>query len=168
MTSAKTSLKRKLAAAAVAVTMMAIAHPSQASTATGTIAVSATVLAFCTVTGTAVAFGNYSSSQLDQSGSIGVVCTNGTTYTVALDAGSGTGATVATRKMTGTSGSTLNYTLYKDSGRSSVWGQTTGTDTVAGTGSGSLQSLNVYGRIAGAQYPGPGVYTDTVTVTLTY
>ncbi len=148
--------------------LTAAAAPSYSATATAAIAVSANVPALCVVTGTAIAFGNYSSTQLDQSGSIGVVCTNGTTYTVALDAGTGTGATVASRVMTGPSSATMNYTIYKDAARTSVWGQTAGTNTVAGTGNGLLQSLNIYGRIPGSQTPAAGAYADTITVTLTY
>jgi spore coat protein U-like protein len=144
------------------------ATSSYSTTATAVISTTATVPALCLVTGTAIAFGNYSSTQLDQSGSIGVVCTNGTTYTVALDAGAGSGATVATRVMTGPSSATLNYTIYSDAARTSVWGQTAGTNTVAGTGNGLLQSLNIYGRIPGSQTPAAGAYTDTITVTLTY
>ena len=66
------------------------------------------------------------------------------------------------------SSNTLNYTLYSDSGRTAVWGQTIGTDTVAGTGNGSAQSVSVYGRIPGGQAPVPATYSDTITATVTY
>jgi spore coat protein U-like protein len=120
------------------------------------------------VVGSTVAFGNYTSTQVDQTGNIAVLCTNGTSYTIGLDAGAGTGATTSVRKMTGSLGGNLNYALYRDSGRTNNWGSTIGTDTQAGTGTGLLQNLTVYGRIASAQTPLAGVYTDTVTVTLTY
>ena len=94
-------------------------------------------------------------------------CTNTTPYTVALNAGTGTGATVAVRKMT-SSAQTLNYSLYQDNARGTVWGQTTGTDTVAGTGNGSAQALTVYGRIPAGQLPTPGSYSDTITATISY
>lgn len=63
---------------------------------------------------------------------------------------------------------TLNYALYRDSGHTNNWGNVVGTDTLAGIGSGLLQTLTVYGRLSGAQFPTPGVYSDTVTATLTY
>ena len=142
--------------------------PANASTATGSVPISATVLAQCDVSATSLSFGNYSSAQLDGSATVSVTCTNGTPYTVALDTGSGSGATVPNRAMTGPSSAVLNYSLYRDTGRSQVWGQTVGTDTLAGTGTGSLTALTVYGRIPAGQHPAPGAYTDTVSVTLAY
>jgi spore coat protein U-like protein len=43
---------------------------------------------------------------VNQSGTITVLCTNGTTYNVGLDAGTGTGATVSNRKMSAAGGGT--------------------------------------------------------------
>lgn len=139
-----------------------------ASTATGTMAVSATVATLCTVTALPLAFGTYSAAQTDAATTLAVLCTNGTSYNIGMDAGTGAGATTASRLMTGTSGATLAYALYSNAGRSTNWGSTVGTDTLAGTGTGLPQTVNVYGRIAAGQYPAPGIYTDTVTVTLTY
>jgi spore coat protein U-like protein len=163
-------MNRKIFAAATAVIAFAAAasQPAAASTASATMSVSATVLATCTVTSTPLAFGNYSGATLNQTATVGVFCTNGTTYTVALGNGSGTGATAAARLMSGTGGSTLSYSIYSDSARSSVWGSTTGTNTVSGTGNGALQSITAYGAIPASQAPSPGIYSDTVTVTLTY
>ena len=154
--------------AALSVLGLSLSAPAPAATAVGSMAVSATVLSSCIVAATPMAFGNYSSSQLDSTASVLVTCSNGTTYNVGLDAGSGSGASVSSRKMTGTSGTTLDYVLYRDASRSSVWGATVGSDTLAGTGSGLPQTLNVYGRVGSSQYPGSGIYTDTVVVTVTY
>jgi spore coat protein U-like protein len=140
----------------------------QASTASATIAVSATVLSFCTVSAAALAFGNYQSAVVNATTTVTATCTTGTTYNVGLDAGGGTGATVAARKMSLAGGNTLTYSLYQDSGHATVWGTTIGTNTVTGTGTGIAQPLTVYGQIPGAQYSAPGSYTDTVNVTLTY
>jgi spore coat protein U-like protein len=62
----------------------------------------------------------------------------------------------------------INYSLYSDSGRTTNWGNTVGTDTVAATGNGSAQAYTVYGRIPPQTTPAPGTYTDTITVTVTY
>jgi spore coat protein U-like protein len=99
--------------------------------------------------------------------SISVRCTSATSYTVGLNAGAGSGATTTTRVMTNGTAH-LNYQLWRDSPRTLNWGNTVGTDTVAGTGSGLTQTLNVYGSIAAAQAVIPGTYTDTVNVVLTY
>jgi spore coat protein U-like protein len=163
-----TSRKSRVLCAAITAMAMASSSPVMATTATGSLVVTATVLASCTVVGSTIAFGNYSSAQLDQTGNVAVLCTNGTAYTIGLDAGSGTGATTSIRKMTGSLGGTLNYALYRDSGRTTNWGSTVGTDTQAGTGTGVLQNLTVYGRIISGQTPLAGSYTDTVLVTLTY
>lgn len=117
-----------------------------------------------------MAFGNYTAtnaSAATSTATISVTCTIGTTYAVSLDAGTTSGATTASRKMT-FSGTTINYALYQDSGHSQNWGNNSGVDTEAGTGNGSAQNLTVYGLLAAGQYSGPGAYTDTVTVTVSY
>lgn len=141
---------------------------SASSTATTTFGVTATVNATCTVAATSLAFGTYSSAVANAQSTITVTCSNTTPYNVGLNAGVATGATVTTRQMTGPSGATLNYALYQNSGETTNWGNTSGTDTVSGTGNGAAQSLTVYGQIAAGQYPAAGSYTDTVTATVYY
>ena len=68
----------------------------------------------------------------------------------------------------GPSNETISYSLYTDTGRSTNWGNTVGTDTKSGTGNGSAQSLTVYGNLTANQYPTPGSYSDTITATVTY
>jgi spore coat protein U-like protein len=97
-----------------------------------------------------------------------VTCTNTTPYNIALNPGTATSATVTTRKMTGPSSATLNYSLYSNSGMTTNWGQTTGTDTVSGTGNGSSQAITVYGQVPAGQYVTPGSYADTITASVIY
>ena len=141
---------------------------AQAATTGATFNVTATVVASCTVSASNVAFGNYGAAQTDATGTLSATCTNLTAYTVGLDAGTGSGASVSSRKMTGPSSQTLDYTLYQDTTRLVVWGNTVGVDTVAGVGNGGTQTITVSGRVPAAQYPGAGSYSDTVTVTVTY
>jgi spore coat protein U-like protein len=120
----------------------------------------------CTVSANSLSFGNYSSLATGSgTTTVSVVCTNGTPYQVGLNAGIGSGATVTTRKMTKT-GSTLNYSLYKDSAKTVVWGNTQNTDTVSGTGSGVSQAITVYAKIPSGQTSPMGSYTDTITATV--
>lgn len=140
---------------------------AQAATATTTFQVTATVLATCQVSATPLAFGNYAGSQTDATSTISVTCTSTTPYQVGLDAGTAGGATVTTRKMT-FGAAELGYALYSDSARTTNWGNTVGTDTVPGTGTGLAQTLTVYGRIPAGSMPTPGAYADTITVTVTY
>src|SRR6185369_1088632 len=108
------------------------------------------IIATCTInSASTLNFGNsigVLSANVDQQSTIQVTCTNTTPYNVGLNAGTGTGATVATRKLT-SGANTVNYTLYSNSGRTTVWGNTIGADTVAATGNGSAHNYTVYGRI---------------------
>jgi spore coat protein U-like protein len=70
--------------------------------------------------------------------------------------------------MTGPASALLSYGLYSNSGYTTNWGQTIGTDTIAGTGNASAQAITVYGQVSSGQYVAPGAYTDTITVTVTY
>ncbi len=133
-----------------------------------TFGVSATVQATCVISATALAFGTYTGIAATGTSTVSVTCTNTTAYNLALNAGLGSGSTVTTRKMTGPSSATLNYALYSDSARSVNWGITSGTDTVSGTGNGSVQALTVYGALPAGQYVAPGSYSDTITATVIY
>jgi spore coat protein U-like protein len=104
---------------------------------------------------------------VDNTSTLQVQCTNTTPYNIGLDAGAGSGATVAARKMTNGS-ATVTYSLYTDAGRATVWGNTVGTDTVAATGNGASQTYTVYGRVPAQTTPAAATYTDTVTLTVTY
>ena len=141
---------------------------SIAATATSTFSVTATVVPTCLVSASTVAFGTYSGPQIDATGSVSVTCTNLAAYTVELDAGTGASATTAARKMTGPSSATLTYNLYADAARTVVWGTLAALQAAAGVGSGSAQSLTVYGRVVGSQVPTAGSYSDTITVTVNY
>ncbi len=169
------SIRSILLAAVLAIlTVSTTSTPAFAvpNTATAQIAVSATVLSNCTISASGLAFGNYSGAVDNATATISVTCTNTTPYNVGLDAGKTSGATVTTRAMVGSgsaSSATLPYALYQPSGTHTTnWGNTIGTDTVTGTGSGVTQTLTVYGQIAASQFVIPGSYSDTITATLTY
>jgi spore coat protein U-like protein len=131
--------------------------------------VTATVQPNCSVSVADVNFGSTATlgANIDASGTVTAQCTNTTPYNIGLSAGVGTGASVTTRKMT-SGAKTVNYSLYRDVGRSAVWGTTIGTNTVSATGTGSAQNTTVYGRVPPQTVPGAGTFTDTVVVTVTY
>jgi spore coat protein U domain-containing protein, fimbrial subunit CupE1/2/3/6 len=142
---------------------------SEGTTATAKFSVAATIVNACNISATNLAFGTYTGTLTNSASTISVLCTNSTGYNVGLDAGKGSGATVAKRRMTGPGGTSLTYELFRNLGRTLNWGNTVGTDTVAGTGSGSVQAIMVYGQIPAGQNDGaPGNYTDTITATITY
>jgi len=140
------------------------------ATATTTFQVQLTITAQCIInSASTLNFGSQGLllANVDQTSTLQVQCTDTTPYNIGLNAGTGSGATVAVRKLTG-GGSTINYSLYTDASRTTVWGNTIGTDAVAGTGNGSSQSYTIYGRAPAQATPVPGAYADTITVTVTY
>jgi len=133
-----------------------------------TILASATATSNCTIAASNLVFNSYTGNQLDAASQISLTCTNTAAWNVGLNQGTYPGATVTARKMTASAGSSLSYSLYRDSARTLNWGNTVGTDTAAGTGTGSVQTLTVYGRVPASQTPTAGGYVDTITATLTF
>jgi spore coat protein U-like protein len=147
---------RALTVAALALTATGAA---QAQTATTTFNVTANVQEACTVGATNLAFGNYlatAAAPLDQTSTITVTCTNGTSYDVDV------GLTPMARTMAGPGGATLNYGMFNEVGRTTAFGVT------GAAGSGAAQAYTVFGRIPVAQFVTSGAYSATVTVTVTY
>jgi len=149
--------------------MLSASSTATAATATGSLPVRIQILGTCSVvTGGLMDFGVHGSilSGVDAAGTLVVNCTSGISYTVELDAGAGSGATVALRKMT-LSGVTIDYELYTDSARTTLWGDgTAGTSVLSASGTGVDDTLNVYGRVIAQTTPSQGTYNDTVTATI--
>ena len=141
---------------------------AQAATTTSTFTVTANVQTTCFVQSNNLNFGAYTGPELDITTTLSALCSPGTPYSIGLNAGTSTGATVTSRKMTGPGSELLAYGLFQDSGHTINWGDTVGTDTKSGTGDGAIQSFTVYGKLPQAQFIGPGAYSDTITVTLTF
>jgi len=153
--------------------VLVLSEAANAATATGVMTVTATVASTCIVGTSTLAFGSATSAAIlagnvDATGTVTVNCTTGSAYTISLDKGAGTGASMASRKMT--SGvNLLNYSIYSEAARTTVWGDgTTASATVAGTGTGVVQSISAYGRIFSGQNPPAASYTDTINVSVTY
>ncbi len=158
------TVKSTLAAAVLGIMTLGLApSSSSAATATGPMAVSATVVATCVVNATAMAFGNYTGVVATAASTVTVQCTNTTPYTLALNAGTSTGSSVTARKMTGAAGVFLNYGLFSDAGYLNNF-----VTTASLTGNGAGQPVTVYGSVPAGQYVAPGSYTDTITATVTY
>ncbi len=165
-----TRIKTVFAAATAAAALFA--SPAAAAPPSANLSVNATVSANCTISTTGLDFGSIdtlSASPVLGTGGVAVACTNGSAWTISADVGTGTGATFATRRMK-SGANLLNYTLFTDSARTTVWGDgTNSTGVIGATGTGSTQNVTIYGRIPGSQTGVPaGVYSDTVSVTVTY
>jgi len=138
------------------------------TTVTATFTVTAVVPASCTISASALNFGNYSGSLIDASSAVTVNCTNLTVFNIGLSAGTSSGATVTTRKMTSPALGKLNYTLFRDSPRTQNWGNTVGIDTLVSQGNGTAVQYSVFGRLPAGQFVTSATYTDTITATVTY
>ena len=163
-------LQRILQLVGIVAGVLTATSAAQATTTTTTFTVQMTITGSCPINSASTLNSGSKgvlTANVDQSSTIQVQCTNTTPYNIGLDAGTGSGATVTSRKMT-SGGSTINYSLYSDSGRTSNWGNTVGTDTVASTGTGASQSFTVYGRVPPQTTPAPATYSDTIPVTVTY
>jgi spore coat protein U-like protein len=159
--------------------MLAVAGSAQAASKTATFGVSATVAPNCLVSAANLAFGNYLGDpdtpvNVDSSSDISVRCSKNAAYTLALNAGSTAGATVAQRLLAGPGAEKLQYNLFTTAARNVVFGDGSGSSvTQGGTGTGMANVLTttVYGRLpdnAFNQAAATGVYNDTVTVSITY
>ena len=133
---------------------------------------SATVINDCIVSATSINFGGsvgVLTSALAATGTITAKCTNSDSYTIALNKGTTTGASLSDRQMAGSGSAVVHYQLYTNSGHSTIWGDgTSGNSTSGGTGTGSNQNYTVYGLVSPQTTPAPNLYSDTVTVTVSY
>lgn len=98
------------------------------------------------------------------------------TYSVSLDGGN-TGD-VSNRAMSGSTHQ-LHYNLYRNSSHTLVWGDQPGEQTLGAMDVPSCllnlsgctlvtKTYEVYGRIPAGQSIAAGIYSDTITVTVTY
>lgn len=141
----------------------------------------------CSSSNVALSFGPYLSitaAPLDAQANLVVTCTRTvsppadvgpakTTISVALGPSQGSNS-IQNRQMFRAGGADLlNYNVYLDAGRISVWGNTTGVDTATNTvnvpnrGTAST-TFTFYGRIFALQNVTPGTYGDSLLITVNY
>jgi spore coat protein U-like protein len=173
-----TILNRKTLPLAVSLLALSVSAVAIAGTDTSNLAVSASVADNCLIDANGgLDFSAYdpisanASTALDATGTVSVTCTQGAGATVTLSAGANadTGSTdaVPLRRMAG-GADFLEYFLFQEDGRTTVWGNTAGTG-VGHTGTGSATNLTVYGRVTEAQIDAnAGNYSDTVVATVTF
>ena len=169
--------KIKLAVvSAIVAGSMGLSATSYAGTASSNMAVQTTVAMACTISAGALTFTSYdptSSADSDATAAISSTCTAGGAAKITMSEGAApiTGSTTAVpkraMKTAGETPQTLAYHLYRDTDRTTVWGNTA--DTGEGvTGTGSAVTTTVYGRIPKSQVVGAGTFADTVAVTVAY
>ena len=130
----------------------------------------------CSMNTTSMAFGTYdgvvanASNALEATATVISTCTSGAEALITMNAGASAGsgsADAPVRRMTAGPGKYLDYQVYSDVARDTVWGNTVPTG-VALTGTGVPQSHTVYGSIPSAQIVPEGDYSDQIFVTITY
>ena len=142
------------------------AASAQAATTTDTFQAKITIYDDCQISSPSdLDFGTQGllTSAVDATATFVVRCTQNASYTISLNDGSN--ASSGQSRMTDGSGHYVNYELYQDSSRSTLWDTS---NTVSSTGTGSDQTFTIYGRVPAQSTPPAGDYSDTVTITVTY
>lgn len=159
---------RRLAAAASLFAVAAIPQPLPAASETGTLTARVEVVSTCTVRDAEIDFGTYVSGQQDDVDATAVIevaeCPVGS---VRLELDGGGSGNVRKRQMRDGSGHTVDYQIYADSARRTVFGDGRSGRTLQLDAQGSGR-VTVYARIPGGQVVPEGVYTDTVRVTMSF
>jgi spore coat protein U-like protein len=124
----------------------------------------------CNIGTSGVSFGQYSvfnGTPTDAQGTVSYSCTLALLVRVELSRGSS--STFNPRTMTG-GGGTLNYNLYLDSGRTTIWGDgSSGTSRISHVAVVLFpHQATVYGRIPSLQNASVGAYSDGVTATIVF
>jgi spore coat protein U-like protein len=169
------TIRTAVAIALMAALLWVVPNAVSAGSSTGTLTVTASVAQNCIVSSPTLAFGAYDpvvanlSANDDQSTTIVLTCTKGAsgiTLGFGNSANAPAGCTAPQRCLV-SSGHYMNYQLYSDSGRSSVW-----TTAIAETVSGGVTTptnVTIYGRIPSGQDASIGAaYTDSVTATVNF
>jgi spore coat protein U-like protein len=166
-------LSKRHIAAAVLMTLTGVGSVELAdANTTGTFLVSVTIQAACTLVTNPLNFGTVTagtSNVVQNNAALQVTCPTGQAYSVGLLTTNTGGANGTGNLKNGATN--IGYQLFSNTGYTTVWGNTQGTNTVAGTGSGAIQTLTVYGQIPAGNIlaaDGAGSYTDNVTVTVFY
>lgn len=139
---------------------------------------SATIAAACSLSTTTLNFGSAGTSiasNIDSTATITAQCTSTTPYSIGMN--DGTNASGSQNRMRlGATSNYVNYELYTDNARTKAWATTTSTSSctggtstcILGTGTGSNQSVTIYGRVPPQTAPAAGTFSDTVVITATY
>lgn len=129
--------------------------------------ITANVTKNCTMAPSVMNFGVVkpsSTRHTDAVATASVLCTSQTPYLVRFSGGNA--APVGQRHMVQAGQPLpLSYQVYADAARTTVLQNTTG---LSGTGAGVAQQYALYGRVFSNQFPSPGTYSDTLTMTVEY
>jgi spore coat protein U-like protein len=182
----RSSAYAKAAAIAAA---LALSIPPHAAGTTAVLGVSASVSANCTISTTALSFGQYESLQanattaLNAAGTVSIACTKGTAPKITMDLGQNPNAgkrymaLVASASVA--AAGTLYYELYQPPNPTpgtgcnfpgtTLWGASAGQTLMLSPATGrGARTYNVCGTIPPGQFTTMGTYADTVVATVNF
>ncbi|ABY97862.1 TPA: spore coat U domain-containing protein [Pseudomonas putida] len=163
---------------------LALASQAQAATVTGNITSTLTLIAACQVNGSSgtsgLNFGALNFGTQDAlfttanaqvlgggGGAMSILCSAGTVPAIKVRAGLHDGqSSGGTRALADGAGNFVPYDLYTDSGRTTLLA-IDGTITLP-TSTGAAQTVNLYGKAVGKAGLPAGVYSDTISVELSF
>lgn len=117
----------------------------------------------CQVSALPLAFAGRAGQQLDAASEISVACNDATPVAVRLDGGMN--AQGSNRRLAGDGGE-VDYAIYSDAARSSLWNAG---EAMTGSAGPDPLTLAAFGRIeAGATSGAVGSYRDSITVTVDF
>jgi spore coat protein U-like protein len=163
-------MKRSVLSLALTFLAATSAFAGTAST-TNTNNITATVSAKCTIGAFSIAFGSYdpfAAAPLDQTGTVTINCTKGTSGTVSFDLGVNASGAVRRMKDTAASANFLTYEVYTDSGHTTVWNAVNTVVLGPSVSKNTALTATAYGRVAAGQDAAVLSYQDTLVATVTF
>src|SRR5712692_1498559 len=159
---------------AITLSLATSAFAASVST-TNTNNITASVAPKCTIGAFAIAFGAYdpfSATPLDQTGTVTINCTKGTSGVISLNLGVNASGAVRRMQDAGGAGNYLTYEIYDDAGRTTVWNAVSTVTLGPSASKNTALTATAYGRVAAGQDPQTGAaglnYQDTIVATVTF
>jgi len=133
--------------------------------------ITVSVAARCTIGAFSMAFGAYdpfSASPLDQTATVTINCTKGTSGVVPFDLGVNASGAVRRMKDTGAGTNFLTYEIYRDAARTTVWNAVNTVTLGPSVSKNTALTATAYGRVAAGQDVAALNYQDTIVATVTF
>src|ERR1700730_16131172 len=133
--------------------------------------ITASVAAKCTIGAFSIGFGAYdpfAAAPLDQTGTVTINCTKGTSGVVSFDLGANPSGAVRRMKDTGAGTNFLTYEIYRDAARTTVWNAVNTVTLGPSVSKNTALTATAYGRVPNGQDAAVMSYQDTLVATVTF
>jgi spore coat protein U-like protein len=163
-------MKRAVLMVGLSLLVSTSAFAGSAST-TNTNNITALVAAKCTIGAFSIAFGTYdpfSATPLDQTGTVTINCTKGTSGVLSLNLGANPLGVVRRMQDVGTTGNFLTYEIYNDATRTTVWNAVNTVTLGPSASKNTALTATAYGRVLAGQDAAVLSYQDTLVATVTF